>query len=144
MTNHDGNAAYGVVALNSLGDWAFDEFFHNGENLTAENCLADFLDEWDANNPGNSEEREDAREDAIQEFWDGYYGEEEEYRIQTDTMILELSYLGGAPLVWVIKSPHTRMVQPCSPCCPGAGDLDSGEGSILAYDLPPEWYPDEE
>ena len=31
--------AYGVVSLNSLEDWVFDEFFHNGENLSLNAAL---------------------------------------------------------------------------------------------------------
>jgi len=129
--------AYGVVSLNSLEDWVFDEFFDNGRNLTAEGAEEEFVAEWDADHPDGDE---DDREEALQEMWDYYDGCEEQYSLETDGMILELSYLGGAPLVWVLKSPHVRNVRECSPCCPNAGDLDSGEGNTPTYDLPPDWY----
>ena len=134
--------AYGTIYLNSLADWVFDEFFYHGTNLTSAAAEEDFLAEWRADNPDAEEGDED---DALQDFWDDYYCNDEElYRLETDGMILEISYLGGAAMVWVLKSPHTRMVRECSPCCPNAGDLDSGEGGVVAYDLPPEWYGKEE
>jgi len=51
-----------------------------------------------------------------------------------------LQWLGGAPLITVVWSKHVRYVRSmCSPCCPGQADLDSGEGSILAYAVDDEW-----
>ena len=51
-----------------------------------------------------------------------------------------LSWLGGAPIVHVVWSETVRGVRAmCSPCCPGQADLDSGEGDIEAYALPPEF-----
>ena len=35
-TNPETGFRYGVVALHSLQDWVFDEFFYNGTNLTAD------------------------------------------------------------------------------------------------------------
>jgi hypothetical protein len=55
---------------------------------------------------------------------------------------LSLSYLGGAPLLWVVKSPRLVWCRPCSPCVPGGGDLDSPqeEGSgMQCYGLPEGW-----
>ena len=135
---------YGVVQMNRLADWVYDEFFANGENLTARYAHTDFIDEYMADHP---EADEAEVEDASQEFWDNYYGEEEEYRLSLPGEGLELgmSYLGGAPLVWVFKSPHKATVRPCSPCVPGAGDLDSKcDDGMECYDLPPDWYYDEE
>lgn len=52
----------------------------------------------------------------------------------------ESAWLGGALLFWVFESPFTRYYRPCSPCVPGAGDLDTpDEGGILCYDVPPDW-----
>lgn len=43
--------------------------------------------------------------------------------------------------IQVIWSKNTRKVKSmCSPCFPGQADLDSGDGNILAYDLPEDMY----
>jgi len=43
--------------------------------------------------------------------------------------------------ITVVISPVTTWCYPCSPCYPGAGDLQSpGDGPLLAYDLPEEYY----
>lgn len=73
---------------------------------------------------------------------------------------LMLSPLGGAQLLWVMDSPYITPCASCSPCIPGAGDLDSPTGFFNpederfgAYDpaagkyahcLPPEWFKDSE
>lgn len=125
--------AYGVVSLNSLQDWVFDEFVVHGKNLTAIRAE----EEVRAENP-KSDEWE------IDEILACMQLEEEEYEFETHCgMKLLLSYLGGAPLVWVLESPHTTMCAPCSPCVPGAGDLDNQHtDGVEAYTLPPDWFSD--
>ena len=55
---------------------------------------------------------------------------------------LHLTNLGGAPLCYVIRSDWVCGCWACSPCVPGAGDLDSPNGSgtnrMLALCLSPE------
>jgi len=121
---------YGVVSMNALEDWVFDEFFNAGENLTARSAFEE--SGIDPDDDG-----------AVQEFWDYYECDEEEYALDLpdEGLHLGLSYLGGAPLVWVYKSPHVAFCRPCSPCVPGAGDLDSKvEPGMRCYDLPADWY----
>ena len=124
---------YGVASMNSLADWVWDEFFYNGTNDTAEAALED----WKTENPTLVDDDE-----AIQNFWDReYMAEEECYSLTTDGMRLELSYLGGAALVFVLESPVISVARLCSPCIPNAGDLDAREeNGAECYGLPPEWY----
>lgn len=127
---------YGVVSLNSLADWVWDEFFNNGKNLSYEAA-------WKENLALNNMKEGDCGYEELQTtFNDGYQGDEESYELETEGMKLGLSYLGGGALVWVFESPHTSNCRPCSPCCPNAGDLNNKGmgGHIKAYDVPPEWY----
>lgn len=50
-------------------------------------------------------------------------------------------WLGGAPLVYVTKGPMTYVRNCCSPCVPGAADLDSGfdPDGYLCYSVPQDW-----
>ena len=126
--NSETGIRYGVVALDSLEDWVWDEFFHQGTNETQEAVAKEY-------------NVENMPEDEQQAFWDNYYADEEEYSLETDGMSLGLSYLGGAPLVYVFQSPHMTQARECSPCIPGAGNLDSQEvGSFDCYTLPQDWF----
>lgn len=51
-----------------------------------------------------------------------------------------ISWLGGAPLLWVFKSPIISTAKLCSPCVPNAGDLDSlDDDGYECYGIPDEW-----
>lgn len=57
-----------------------------------------------------------------------------------DGVTYRISWLGGAPLLLVFDGPHTTRAQPCSPCVPGAGSLDSLDpAGIECYDVPKSW-----
>ena len=78
-----------------------------------------------------------------------YYPDEEEYEgeipDEKGSIHVFLSYIGGAPTLWVSESPYTSQGRECSPCVPGAVDLDSKcENGFDAYDVPPDWYRTEE
>lgn len=125
----DTGIAYGVIAMNSLQSWVWDEFYAHGTDLSFRDAMAEF----DAEHPG-------ADEDERQEFIDNLQIDEPEWELSTDGMRLGISWLGGAPLLWVFESPHTAECRQCSPCVPGAGDLDHLEdGGMVAYTVPDEW-----
>jgi len=57
-----------------------------------------------------------------------------------DGVRYEISWLGGAPLLWVLESPHTGRFVLCSPCCPQSCDGDSPiAGGFTGYAVPEEW-----
>ena len=49
------------------------------------------------------------------------------------------SYLGGAPIVFSYDGPVTHVAAYCSPCVPGAADLNSGPGDIACHGVPEDW-----
>lgn len=50
------------------------------------------------------------------------------------------SWMGGALCVWVFHSSIVKNYRECSPCVPGAGDLDSPDlNGVPTYDVPEEW-----
>ncbi len=59
-----------------------------------------------------------------------------------------LGDLGGAPLIWVIKSPYVTPCKTCSPCVPNAGDLDNctteGQANNIAYCVEPDDIEDDD
>jgi hypothetical protein len=130
--NPETGVRYGVVALHSLEDWVWEEFWQNGTNETWEYAKR----EWLAENPNHDEDSEE-----FQEWNESWECDEQEYSLECDGMKLELSYLGGAPLVFVLQSPYISRARECSPCVPNAGDLDSKDADgVECYDLPADWY----
>lgn len=80
-------------------------------------------------------------------LWDNCSDDEpHNYYYEYDTphgkVKLKLSSLGGAPLLFVLESPYVIRAQQCSPCVPGAGNLDHPDPhGILCHALDPEEWP---
>jgi hypothetical protein len=67
--------------------------------------------------------------------------DEEEYEYETEAEKYLLSYLGGAPLIWVMKSPFLTKARLCSPCIPNAGNLDSPDpNGYTCYAVEPDYF----
>ena len=136
--------AYGVVSMNILNSWVWDEFIENGKNISDEAAFEEAKAEFIA--AQESPEWADylldrGAEDAL---WEEIDCDEPEYTLESDGMSLGISWLGGAPMVWVFKSAECAMVSECSPCVPNAGDIqgpgNSGNEGTRAYTLPAEWF----
>lgn len=71
--------------------------------------------------------------------------DEEDFTWKEGRFSFKLSYLGGAIKIWVLNGPYVTYARACSPCLPGAGDLDepSADGTLLCYCLAPEDTPEE-
>ena len=122
--NPDTGIRYGIVSLNSLADWVFDEFLTGGTNLSYEAALA----EWELE--GNDRD--------VDEF--DYEGDEDTFELLTpDGLKLGLSTLGGAYNVWVYESPYVVNHGLCSPCVPNCGNIDT-PGDFECYTLPADWF----
>ena len=123
---------YGTVYLNKLQPWVFEEFIDKGVDQSflaaKKECLGDKF----------TEEEE--------KYYDDNYDSDRvgDHTLEIDEMKLEMNHLGGALLVWVMKSPHITQCRECSPCVPRAGDLSAkDEHGFDTYDLPKDWYLDE-
>lgn len=134
---------YGVISANSVPD-LYDEITTNGESLNwrahiaeAESRVAALLEEL-----GASRAEREAKDIVSNLDWDGIEFDEQDYEYtDSDGNQFQLSHLGGAPLIWCIKTSsvvHCRSL--CSPCVPNAGDLDSGivsaEDGYECYGVP--------
>ena len=58
--------------------------------------------------------------DAYMEQWEC---DEPTYRLEDGGFIYEMSYLGGAEIIFVLDAPIVTFAHRCSPCVPNAGDL---------------------
>lgn len=73
---------------------------------------------------------------------DGFeWPDEPEYEGEYGGVKYQIFYLGGAPHLMVLHSPHIVKARLCSPCIPNAGDLDSLDDSGCdTYGVPADWY----
>lgn len=75
-----------------------------------------------------------------QQFNDNYQPDEPIHEGTKDGVKYRTSWLGGALNVWCFFSPHVGRFRPCSPCVPGAADLDSPDPEgIEGYTVPESW-----
>lgn len=146
------NIPYGVINGQSVPDLLDDILIH-GTNLTyqyQQNELRDSI--RSAIDYASLPERVRCRVDEevdhlVEEVMEArnldVCGTEDEYEYEEANTRLWLTYLGGAPLIYVLRSPFVIGTRPCSPCVPNAGDLDNldAQDGILCYSLPPEWMP---
>lgn len=152
---------YGVIALNNLDDDIAQTlmFGPGATNLSyaaayeEARCGAGNQAEEEATTrrlqPGSNERKEfveDRIELLLERFSDCYQDDEPHIEGTYQGIKYQISWLGGAPLLWVFESPSIVDVQSlCSPCVPNAGDLDSGivpagEG-YPCYGVPEDWMP---
>lgn len=148
---------FGVIHGNNVPE-LLDDIFTNGDDLTFEQFKEDVkkeirdaitktLDQYSF----HPEKLADCLDygDILDVLIDGglcdsYECDEPEFDYEDGSLKLHLGYLGGAPLIWVLESPFVTRCKQCSPCVPGAGDLDSpDENGMFCYCLPKEEMPED-
>lgn len=168
-TNPHTGIRYGVISFNALADWCNEDLFYgqHAQDLSHQQALQDIKAEVTAE---VRQEVEDGLHSSADEP-DFDFEAEVERRVEQavqnldisephiagelDGVKYEISWLGGAPLVWVFEGPLGLAQRLCSPCCPNAADLDSGfvlEGEAtpeqqdqdyLCYVVPKAWLREE-
>lgn len=109
---------YGVISQHSLVGEALDEIMQNGRDLAREEALREAIGEARA----NSEDPDSIDEDRIAEDL-GLNWETNLYNYLYEEDGLVLTGCLDSDLM-VIKSPYYTYAPFCSPCVPGAGNLD--------------------
>jgi hypothetical protein len=161
--DHATGIRYGVISQHTPNPDALQDIYSNGDNLTYKAAVDDaksriaaalepILDdlgvlpyEWHDTDKGRKAETIAGIADSVwesveQEFNDRYEEQEDTYQYEQDGYILQTSSLG----IYVIKSPYYTHAAFCSPCCPGAGNLDTPrDGGVKTYALGPDWFEDE-
>jgi len=147
-TNPETGICYTVFALNRNidPDVAHDLWCH-GTNVSEETACDELRAEIYAEAAALDLEQ---GSDVYEAFCQHTYEKRVE-QIQIDEPTIEgesegikyqISWLGGAPMLWVFESPYANYFHQCSPCCPGACDGDSPsreDEGYLGYDLPADW-----
>jgi hypothetical protein len=142
--NAETGIRYGVIDARDV-PLLDDEIFTNGTDETFEahrrDCIKQIAAVLDELGQRNCER---TATDIVDNFeWDRYEADELEHTyIDSDGNKFLRSHLGGAPLIWCIKTDRIVKVRSlCSPCVPNAADLNSGESDdgYECYGIPAAW-----
>lgn len=144
--NPETGIAYGYISANALDQDVVNELMNNGTNATAAAAFDAWLHEKatqllasDTDISGINAAMEEAQEYSY-EFWDSWDEREPCVEGEHEGVTYASSWLGGALNFFILKSPvvteHARLA---SPCVPNAGILDTLDGDVQSYDVPPEW-----
>lgn len=155
--NPDTGIPYGTIYLHHLdSDLAQELWYTHGEDISYKLALKELRAEVtrDVEDEYGDDESDDRlnEEDMADEIDRRVETQSEFINIDEPTIEGEyegvkymISWLGGAPLLWVFSSPFTGSYAQCSPCVPGAGDLETpDEYGVVCYDVPPDWRRDED
>ena len=144
--NPETGTRYGCVYLNSLDPDTAQWLWDDAENLSEAEAYEELKTEIEAQ---VQEECPDFDENEAEiEVEKRLELESERIQIEEPTLAgicegvrYEISWLGGAPLLWVFESPVISKARLCSPCCPNAGDLNSlDDDGYECYGIPADWY----
>ena len=146
--DHETGIRYGVIACNSIMSEAWNDLEPDYGDPTCPACGNECID-WDADKHDNYTDPPcgccDYACDDCQAAWDSQdvYSDEslswtydgEGYAIHSDM---------DATILFVTQSLFYTYAPYCSPCVPGAGNLDdaNGETGIRAYCLGVDWFED--
>lgn len=162
ITNVDPDTGirYGVISGNSLDSNLLCELQDSGDNDSYIAWRADKANEikreiengvYGEIDPDEVESEVDRLLEAASE---SYESNEDNYSGEKDGVKYQISWLGGAPLVWALGGLIGCANRLCSPCVPGAADLDGGyevgekllEGGagFMCYVVPRDWLNSED
>ncbi len=134
-TNTKTGLPFGVISGNSLDPDILNDIIFSADIVVYERELDEFKVNLAETISPNSEEYEL----AVERFNDQFSCEEPSADICIQDITLHLTWLGGAPLVFSFDGPTQKVAAYCSPCVPGAADLDSGAGDIECHGIPADW-----
>ncbi len=166
--NHATGIRFGVISPHSVAPDSLQDVYDRGENQSYAASVKEAKDRitfvlrevfdglgvlpYDYRNGTNTPKADaylapivESVWDDIEQDWNGNYeGDNDQYRFESDGYVIETSSLG----LYVIQSPFYTYAAFCSPCCPGAGDLDSprltAESGVKTYCLGPDWFDNED
>lgn len=139
-TNPTTGIAYGYISSNALHPDTVHELMYGmqADDLTYREAVAAHVASMRADaDPSGDPFDEDAVEQAFAESYEDY---EPAISGTLEGVSYHTSWLGGALNFWILESPHTGLFAACSPCVPGAADLDHPNAfGIMGYDVPATW-----
>lgn len=143
--NPETGVRYGYISANSLHPDLVDYLQIQGRDVHWEDARAELIANFTYGNIDDEdleslEDYDDELERRLENLAEGWYDDEPIHEGELDGVKYRTSWLGGALHVWIFESPVIGNYQECSPCVPGAGNLDCPDlDGVPTYDVPKEW-----
>lgn len=144
---------YGVISPHSISSWSLDEIYQNGTDpqyeMGLDQLMTDLKEFCEIHNLNYDHINRDTFVDV---FNDSYESDGSGIMDYSDSEY-SLHVSGDNFGIFVMKSPYYTYCRSCSPCAPGAGDLDASfdpdeheitEGYHRALCLGSEWFDKED
>lgn len=131
--NQETGLPFGVVSGNKLNPDLLDELYFAALGIEQTRLL-------DEEALARAENGQSLDEDWQDEFLEGCCIDEPSAHFEHEGIHVQYSWLGGAPIVFSFNGPVQNVASYCSPCVPGAADLDSSLGDIECHGFPADWY----
>lgn len=140
---------YGIISANNLHPDVIEELILFGSDVRWEEAVSELECNYRYGNLDDGETEcddiADEIERRIQEMADNWYDDEPIHEGKYEGVEYRTTWLGGALHVWIFESTVVGNYQQCSPCVPGAGNLDCPDlDGVVCYDIPKEWRADYE
>jgi hypothetical protein len=125
--NEELGIRYGVISPHSISSWSLDEIYQNGTDPIYEELKNDLIDpiRKHLNNFGFSVGQIDEVIDPLIDNFNESYESDGSGIMDYSDKEYDLHVSGDNFGIFVMKSPYYTWCKPCSPCAPGAGDLDN-------------------
>lgn len=151
--NTETGIRFGVISIHSVNPDAVEDIYAHGENLShkqfieeqklkIERSLTDALEDFSIDEDKIKQLAETVFDDIEQDINDRYEENNDTYLYKKDGYIIQTSELG----LIILESPYFTYTQFCSPCVPGAGNLDAPldtpHKNNKTYCLGTEWFED--
>ena len=163
MPNYDEKTGiyYGVISPNSICQETLNDLIDRSVDTVYEESKKEVIDHINGlfeeiGVRDNDKDYETIREMMITTFNENYENDNHGYEYEDKEYTLHICDDNFG--IFVIKSPYYTFTKQCSPCAPGAGDLDNSispqeyekgdynafmYGTVKAYCLPRDYFDDE-
>lgn len=151
-TNPNTGTRYGIIACANLDDDVLQTLLYtHGKDLSYEEALKNERDSQEAgfNTALDEAAKFTHAQHLIDQLRAEFAPDLDDFDPTIDEPIIEgthqgvhyrTTWIGGAQMLWIFSSPHVGGFKECSPCVPGAADLDNPQpGGVIGYDVPCDW-----
>lgn len=143
-TNPNTGISYGYISANALDSDLVHTLMHEvGDDLTMDEAELEYAITELNYDPKGKITLEDFladHDDELEDFRNEYQCDEPIVMGEYEEIKYLSSWLGGALNFFITESPYvTKEAQECSPCVPGAGNLDTLDGEYECYTVLAYW-----